>query len=360
MAGLKYGLVEDPFDERDHYYEPSKFTVVGPYKNLRDGSCPTVGIYDQGCIGGCVSNATAAAFWFEEKVANRTKLWASNGGPSRLFIYYAAREITKKREKSKDPICDGGTCTRDALKALADVGVCSERDWPYNDSDEKIFNGKPPLRAYNEAAKHKITAFYRLDPDRPDAENLELSSPQREATGQIVLTNLKCCLTEGYPVIFGFTAYHPFGFKGLEQLPLEYQAKFQRDGRPIFDGTGPYEMTNIWKPNDSEQDPWQNGDLIRHQFPNPSWGGHAVLAVGYDDNRGAVLVQNSWGKSWGNEGLFWMPYIWVTDFAATNDFWTIRTEPMSKVDPIKWQTVHDKVLVEAGKIAAKSSAKRAV
>ena len=47
-----------------------------------------------------------------------------------------------------------------------------------------------------------------------------------------------------------------------------------------------------------------------------SLGGHAVTIVGYDDNRygGAFKVINSWGRSWGDDGYFWMPYA----FAAQN------------------------------------------
>lgn len=48
-------------------------------------------------------------------------------------------------------------------------------------------------------------------------------------------------------------------------------------------------------------------------------GGHAVCAVGYDDNAQAFLIQNSWGQGWGAKhpeamgasdmaGWFWLPY----------------------------------------------------
>jgi len=41
-------------------------------------------------------------------------------------------------------------------------------------------------------------------------------------------------------------------------------------------------------------------------------GGHAYKFVGYDDGRGAFLMQNSWGSSWGLLGHAWMPYAYVT------------------------------------------------
>lgn len=48
----------------------------------------------------------------------------------------------------------------------------------------------------------------------------------------------------------------------------------------------------------------------------PAVGGHAMCAVGYDDGRRALRVQNSWGTSWGAEGRAWLPYAY-----ALNPFW---------------------------------------
>lgn len=35
---------------------------------------------------------------------------------------------------------------------------------------------------------------------------------------------------------------------------------------------------------------------------------HAMLIVGYDDARGALRVQNSWGDDWGDRGYIWLSY----------------------------------------------------
>ena len=63
------------------------------------------------------------------------------------------------------------------------------------------------------------------------------------------------------------------------------------------------------------------------------WG-HAVMAVGYDDERkisnlkcksetkGALLIRNSWGKNWGEDGYGWLPYDYVLNGLAL-DFWSI-------------------------------------
>ncbi len=63
-------------------------------------------------------------------------------------------------------------------------------------------------------------------------------------------------------------------------------------------------------------------------------GGHAVVAVGYDDKMkitntnpgskrttGALLIRNSWG-TWGDEGYGWLPYDYVLKGLAV-DWWSL-------------------------------------
>jgi C1A family cysteine protease len=52
-------------------------------------------------------------------------------------------------------------------------------------------------------------------------------------------------------------------------------------------------------------------------------GGHAVLAVGYDDAKQCFIVRNSWGTKWGDKGHCYMPYAYLTDSDLAADFWTI-------------------------------------
>ena len=53
-------------------------------------------------------------------------------------------------------------------------------------------------------------------------------------------------------------------------------------------------------------------------------GGHAVMAVGYDDSQGRFIVRNSWGDGWGMGGYFTFPYAYMTQRSLSSDFWTIR------------------------------------
>jgi C1A family cysteine protease len=56
----------------------------------------------------------------------------------------------------------------------------------------------------------------------------------------------------------------------------------------------------------------------------PLLGGHAVVAVGYDDSKQWFVVRNSWGTNWGLSGYFTMPYAYLLDGNLSDDFWTIR------------------------------------
>jgi len=64
-------------------------------------------------------------------------------------------------------------------------------------------------------------------------------------------------------------------------------------------------------------------------------GGHAVVAVGFDDNTrikntnlkgvettGALLIRNSWGTGWGSSGYGWLPYEYVLKGLAI-DWWSL-------------------------------------
>jgi C1A family cysteine protease len=50
-------------------------------------------------------------------------------------------------------------------------------------------------------------------------------------------------------------------------------------------------------------------------------GGHAVLVVGYDDDKQWAIVRNSWGTNWGDKGYFYLPYKFFTK-SLVDDMWT--------------------------------------
>lgn len=66
-------------------------------------------------------------------------------------------------------------------------------------------------------------------------------------------------------------------------------------------------------------------------------GGHCLTIVGYSNSRQCFLIQNSWGKSWGNQGSFWMPYSYAlgshsSDFYCLDGF-ILKDDPTPQPGP---------------------------
>lgn len=125
------------------------------------------------------------------------------------------------------------------------------------------FKKKPTAKCYKDAKKHQITSYHRIS----------------------ALDEMQTCLAEGFPFVFGFTVYESFE-----------SAAVTKSG-----------IVNM---------PGADERIV---------GGHAVLAVGYDNVRRRFIVRNSWDTDWGMEGYFTMPYDYLDPNSnLADDFWTIR------------------------------------
>jgi C1A family cysteine protease len=155
---------------------------------------------------------------------------------------------------------DSGAQIRDGIKSVATLGAPPEKDWKY---DIAKFRDTPPKVAFRDAKADLVTLYQRLIQD---------------------LNTMKGCLASGYPFVFGFTVYASF------------------EGATVA----------------------KTGIVPMPASDEKSVGGHAVLAVGYDDATREFLVRNSWGTDWGLKGYFKIPYAYLTTAKLASDFWTIR------------------------------------
>lgn len=165
---------------------------------------------------------------------------------------------------------DTGAELRDTMKAMVLFGIPPEKYWAY-----KIFRyeEEPTSFCYAFAQSYQAVKYYRLDPPG--------TTPAK------ALSEIKKSLAAQLPVMFGFSVYSSLPGVG--------------DGKGEIPYPGP-------------------GDKME--------GGHAIVAVGYDDGKkigkekGAFLIRNSWGTEWGDKGYGWLPYTYVESGLA-EDFWTL-------------------------------------
>lgn len=173
---------------------------------------------------------------------------------------------------------DTGAYLRSTMSALVLFGVPPEEYYKYVISD---FDKEPPAFCYSFAQNYQSISYYRLDPSGTLKSDL--------------LNRIKTNLSGNLPSMFGFTVYNSY-----------VQASAT--------GKIPYPTS---------------GERIA--------GGHAVVAVGYDDKlkikntnpgaaetTGALLIRNSWGAGWGAGGYGWLPYAYVLKGLAI-DWWSLLT-----------------------------------
>jgi len=171
---------------------------------------------------------------------------------------------------------DTGAFLRSTMGAMALFGVPPEEYWPYIIANYEI---EPSAFCYAFAQNYQAISYYRLDPSGTIKTTL--------------LSQIKTNLAGGLPSMFGFTVYNSYT---------------------------------------------QAGTTGKLPYPTPGEkivGGHAIVAVGYDDNmkiknanpgavetKGALLIRNSWGTGWGMAGYGWLPYEYVLKGLAV-DWWSL-------------------------------------
>jgi C1A family cysteine protease len=71
-----------------------------------------------------------------------------------------------------------------------------------------------------------------------------------------------------------------------------------------------------------------NGVVPYPANPNEMLGGHAICAVGFNDDRQLVKFKNSWGTTWGKDGYGYLPYRYIDDFMW--DAWIAKDLQVTK------------------------------
>lgn len=215
-------------------------------------------ITDQGGLGDSVCNSAAYL------VSMQTK---KKIVPSRLMLYSLAKI------SSLHSLNYTGTTPEIVAKVIQNYGCCQEKIFPHDSKNEKII---PPLTAFK--ASNTLNNFSYGFISNPLGKQADL-----------ILKLKQYISSTGKGISFCIYVYKTFipDSRGIVPVP-----KF--------------------------------GDLINGN------GGHCVTIVGYDDTitqtgyngtPGCFYCANSWGKSWGKNGFFYIPYDYLTS-KNSSDFMT--------------------------------------
>ncbi len=154
---------------------------------------------------------------------------------------------------------DSGAHLFNSFNSMALQGCCQEAFWPFQTN---LLTICPPGLCYQEALKHCT-----------QQQNTRLNPTY-------MLYEIKRCIANNLPVVISILVYSSFE----SQLVAE---------------TGMIPLPNV-----------QAEQLL---------GGHALLVLGYDDIMQVVVIQNSWSDRWGDNGIGYLPYAFISNPNLTWD-----------------------------------------
>jgi hypothetical protein len=181
---------------------------------------------------------------------------------------YAARTILQSRATGQKPdnvaFCPSylynqialqgcqGAYMNNAMETLLKHGALLFSQFGY---DERSCNRTPSRAQATEAAQYRIKGYNRLSNGANDYG--------------VDLNGIRQHLAQGSPVVIGMMVGGSF----MHQMVGKSQ----------------------WRPT-------------QRDYQGYGFSGHAMCVTGYDDNKQAVQIMNSWGPEWGENGVAWVSY----------------------------------------------------
>ncbi len=218
-------------------------------------------VRDQEQIGSCTAFTGSEAN--EILRYYKTGSWPSVLSP--LYLYYIERVKIEHYSIGSDP----GAEMVDIPEALQGWGQSIEADYAYPTNAQGTAG--PSSKAYKTAPNSTAVS---------NALNYEIGAGASKygMVTQGDTATVKALLLNNVPVMMGFNVYDNSSYT-------------------IFEGLNTTNYT--YSPLTSTGSLKSGLKLL---------GGHANVIIGYDNNRQAFLMENSWSTNWGNAGYWYLPY----------------------------------------------------
>jgi C1A family cysteine protease len=202
-------------------------------------------IDDQGALNSCTGFAIVGLAEFQAKKSK-----------SRPFIELSPSFIYKLELLAEGNVGeDTGARIRTGMNILLDHGTCPESEHPYL---------TPAEQANGERVHQWLSTM-------PTADDMQKAAPYRVHTIKPVddLADFKAALAKGHPVVFGMMCAKSFESDAVKKTGIV----------PVPDPA-----------------------------VEPLIGGHAIMAIGYDEAKQQIIFRNSYSPAWGDKGYGYLPY----------------------------------------------------